>query len=771
MEEYNDLIIKINDVLNIIASTENTREKSKIFENNLTLFIDFKNSLNTILRLFQFKENGDITPNGISDNLKNIIAMLLQNKFVLENQPQFEYFASELLDSLSYNENRFAYNLQYEINMGKVETAIEYLQTRTDYLTILEENNYFQGENLNTSSALSYRSSKYEENMLGHALIQIKNNFLNMNKEDIIRIIQCIDNSGFFEKLIQKTDKQMDFYDKNLVFQYTDTILKLKSIFTPESIKDDKFVQTMWNGKIKNPKTIQNIISNVSIDNMYSLLESSSENSQNPFLLDLANHFKEVDFSDKNIALVINEILSRDNLPYEVAILLAKIDVPNNFSEFMDSEHFEEFSWLSEGTVFQTLKKSEKVIEDARRPYLPAEYYIKKLDSHADINPHFIDNLITLLDTDFFSEEEKESLKQCLDRNNLSCEQYPIPSIDYAQNTLNNFLTNKTPLEKATLQACIKSIIISSLADKGIDIHNQVFFGEGHGYNLGYFDSTNNCIWIDDSLLEKFLNSPELSQKAELFNTMFHEMHHAVQYDNITKGKINFLTYNFIKEDIIRQYDENFYNDNYQSIFSETDARKEGIIGTLEFLNGLNPQFVEVVKSPYEQSYISESENHSISQDEKKNLAIGKNGTNIDISDYIGYLIQSNPQILVNYPILSLEYNQDGTLKSLDTLLQEFEQKKSSQTTDYKNLYSIYYGLINKNISKSPVQDEALQQRIALFLQEEQSLVTMEDMQNCYCEVDKSNLSRLYSRLYNLIRANKQNSVTQEVGIDDNITI
>lgn len=768
MEEYNDLISRINDILNTITSTENTTEKSKIFENNLTLFIDFKNSLNTILRLFQFKENGDITQNGISDKLKNIIGMLLQNKTLFENQPQFEYFASELLDSLSYNENRFAYNLQYETNMGKVETAIEYLQTRTDYLTILEENNYFQGETLNTSSALSYRSSKYEENMLGHALIQIKNNFLNMKKEDIIRIIQCIDNSDFFEKLIQKTDKQMDFYDKNLVFQYTDTILKLKSIFTPENIKDDKFVQAMWSGKIKNPKTLQSIISNVSIDNIDSLLVSSSEKPQNSFLLDLVNHFKEVDFSDKNIALVINEILSRDNLPYEVATLLAKIDVPNNFSEFMDSEHFEEFSWLSEGTAFQTLKKSEKAIEDARRPYLPAEYYIKKLDSHTDINPHFIDNLITLLDTDFFSEEEKESIKQCFDRNNLSCEQYPIPSIEDAQNTLNDFLTNKTPLAKPTLQACVKSIISSTLASKGIDINNQVFFGEGHGHNLGYFDSTHDCIWIDDGLLEKFINSPELSRKAELFNTMFHEMHHAVQHDNIKKGKINFLTYNFIKEDIIREYDENFYNENYQSIYSETDARKEEIIGTLEFLNGLNPQFVEAVKSSYEQTYISESENHSISQDANKKLSIGKNGTNIDISDYIGYLIQSNPQILVDNPILSLEYNQDGTPKSLDTLLQEFEQKKSSPPADYKNLYSIYYGLINRCISKSPIQDEDLQQKIDLFLQEEQALVTMEDMQNCYCEVDKSNMSGLYSRLYSLTRANKQNSVTQEVDINDN---
>jgi len=173
MDEYNDLIIRINDILTTITSTENATEKSKLLQNNLTLFIDFKDSINTILRIYTFKGNENLAQNNIADKLQNIIGLLLKNSTLFKNQPQFEYFISELLDSLSYNENRFAYNLQYENNIGKVEAAIEYLQTRANYLTILEENNFFQGEGLNTSSALSYRSSKYEENMLGHALIQI----------------------------------------------------------------------------------------------------------------------------------------------------------------------------------------------------------------------------------------------------------------------------------------------------------------------------------------------------------------------------------------------------------------------------------------------------------------------------------------------------------------------------------------------------------------------------------------------------------------------
>lgn len=406
MKEYEEIIISINNILSIANSIEDPELQQEFLLKNADILQDFKNSIISILSLYQFKENGNISQNDVSDKLKNTITMLLKQKSFFENQPEFEYYISGLLDGLNYNENKFAFKLQYETNMNNVKTAISHLQTRSYYLRILEENGYFQDETLNGSSALSYRSSKYEENMLGHALIQIKNNFLSVKKEDIIEIIQCIDNSDFFDELIQKPDKQMDFYDKNLIFQYTDTILKLKSIFTPETVKDDKFVQAMWNGEIKDSKTIQSIVKNISLDTLNVLLNLSNINSQTPFLLDLANHFNQLNYSDKNIAIVINEILNKGLSPYEVAKVLVEIDIPKDLTEFMDSEHSDKYSWLLEGAVFQTLKESEKDIEDAKRPFLPAQYYVKKLDvvrSSSGMDKHFVQNLITLLHSDYYT--------------------------------------------------------------------------------------------------------------------------------------------------------------------------------------------------------------------------------------------------------------------------------------------------------------------------------------------------------------------------------
>ena len=303
------------------------------------------------------------------------------------------------------------------------------------------------------------------------------------------------------------------------------------------------------------------------------------------------------------------------------------------------------------------------------------------------------------------------------------------------------------------------------LKSNNIDIQNKVFFGNGNG-TLGYYNHSNLSIWIDDSLLENYLNSNILFDKAELFKTMFHEMQHAIQYNNIKTGKMNYLTYNFIKEEIIEEYDTKFYNDNYNKIFMESDARKGEILGALEFLSRLNPDFVKAIRNDFESEYVAESEEHTIYTDSKKKFPIGKENY-IDISEYVGLLIQSNIQILEENPILSIEYNEDGTKKDIYTLLQEFEKQKVKNDIDYRGLYSIYYGLITKYMETNSIEEVELKQKIDEFMQDEQDLVTMEDMQNYYHSVDKSNLNKLYARLYDITRNRQNESISKEVDLDD----
>lgn len=797
MEEYIELINKTDTILTTAEMITDNMKRHNFLKENISVFNDFKNSLHLILREYQIKEKGSSYQNEIADIVKNNIVRLLKQKELFENDTEYEYFESDLIEALTWNENKYAFNLQYENDISKIESALQYSQDRNEYIRVIRESKLFEEPNITGETAKKYLSNEFEQNMYGHILIQMRNNLLSLPKEQVVEIIKLIDNFSFFKDLISKDSKNMSFYEKNLVYQYSETVLKMKSIFTPDILKDDIIIRQMWDGKIEDDKTLKNILSNISIKSFMDISEYDEEKSNKGFIINLSEHFKSVNLSNNNLAMVMRNIFESKSASNEFAKFLAQIDVPNDYTEFLESEHSKRFEWLTDFNTFNSLKECEKLMLDAQRPFLPSEYYIKKLDKLQEtqnISDHFVENLITLIHSDYYTPQEKGRVIDALKNNGLY-NQYitdekitfeeidtleitslkvkqayysgQIIPIDIAQKILTENLIDKNSIDKVMLQSCVQSVICNMLKSNNIDIQNKVFFGNGNGI-LGYNDSNNLSIWIDDSLLEKYLNSNVLSDKTELFKTMFHEMQHAIQYDNIISGKINYLTYNFIKEEIIEEYDEEFYNANYKKIFMESDARKEEILGTLEFLNGLNPNFVKTIRSDMESEYVAESEEHTIYTDSKKKFSIG-NKTFIDISEYVGLLIQNNPKILEENPILSTEYNADGTKKDIYTLFQEFEKQKAQNDIDYRDVYSIYYGLITKDMETNSIEDVKLKQKIDEFMQDEQDLVTMEDMQNCYHSVDKSNIKQLYARLYDITRnRNRQNkSISEEVDLDD----
>lgn len=302
----------------------------------------------------------------------------------------------------------------------------------------------------------------------------------------------------------------------------------------------------------------------------------------------------------------------------------------------------------------------------------------------------------------------------------------------------------------------------------GIDIGTRVFFGTSHSSTHGYYDHQHKCIWIDASVLEKFLTSPSFEDKAYLFRVIFHEMQHAVQHHNIDNKNINYLTYNFIKESIIREYDDDYYSQNYKSIFMESDARKEEILGSLEFLKGLNPEFICKLKKKYQYDYIIETNLHPIYRDSSKTLLVGQNNTKINVSDYVGFLIKSNPEILFEHSILRIEYNPDGSYKSLETLLDEFEQIEPT-SSDYSNMYSIYYGLILKAAQQTNHNDTPLQERISAFFEKGSGLVSTRDMQDYYSKQPLEDVREVYQRFLKIVTPSSPSAEHSSQGGDTNV--
>lgn len=801
MKDYTDLLDQMNQALKEIQSFETENDKISFVEDNFELFFNFKNELSNMLRKYQFKESNNQYQNDICDKLKDNLIQILSVDNVFEydsdEMSYLKYFKSNILDALSTNENKFAFRIQYEGSMNNTKSAILYLKYRDDYLKAIEDNNLLKDEDLTSYSSNSYINNHYEQNMLGHSLIQLNNNFKDLEKEDIIQLMSCIDSSSFINSLETHIGNS-NFFDENLTQQYINTVLKLKSIFKPDDVLNDKFVQLFWNGKIQDSKTIQSITKNISIDNVSDLLLNSVENESIKLFSGFSKHFKSVGMSDDNISKFFSALISKDSLDKSIANFLAEIDMPENLEEFENGKHFEEYPWLLKGDTFDKIKDVEKKLDNARYPFLPCDYYIKKLNGTSTSNnfdTHFIQNLITLLHTEFYSEDEKNKLKDNLKESNLYIDYIDDTDITFEPNDnkmltykkaiqcyfagkiipndisisiINNLVVNDAfqnkRLDKKLLEASVQSMMSNYLSEKEIDLGNRVFFGNGKLINRGYYTHLNKSIWIDDNLIDKFINSPDLSGKTDLFDTMFHEMQHAIQFKNIDKGNIDYLTYNFIKEEAIQNYDEDFYNNNYTSMYIESDARKQAILETLDFLKSVNPEFVQVIREKSEPKYIAETLQHTVYNDAEKEMQIGNKKVPINISDYLGNLIENNPTILKNYPQLAIEYNVDGTRKDIQSLLLDYSNKKDDKNINFSNTYSIYHGLITQAMSESEVSDVKLNEQVAEFLNEQPELISLEDMQNYYKNVPKDKINEFHRN----VMLQFEDPKVKEVDLNDN---
>jgi len=751
--------------------------KLSFLESNLAIFGYFKDSLFLILLNYQFKEPDNPTQNTKSDTLRSVISKILAINDFFEHYDSFKYFKSDILDCLSKNEGDFAHKLQFDKSMPKIKIALQYFQDRDTYKRTLQENNYFEGQDLNSPSAKSYISNGYERCVLGHSLKFLRDNLNDMSLADIEEIFKYANNSPFFDDLLSKINGKLSDDDELLVTQYIEFILKLKSLFMPSKIKDDKFVQAMWNGKITNNKFLSLIAKNTPLRAFDSLMEGIPNNSDDNTLENLATHFKEHGLSYTNISYIVYEILS-GNISYEcIAELLAEIDLPLDFQEFTNGKHFKTFAWLITGpNPLSLLLKKGNNIKYAEKPFLPATYYVKILDRlflEPNKDEHFLGNLYTLLRTDYFSEEEKQAIQERLDANNLNSpykvdcqivfegnESYEdlclkikqayssgqtIP-LSIAQNIFNSTLSVTISPDSLTLQACVQSTICNILASMGITDEYQVFFGKSNNEN-GYQISSPPHIWINSHLLAQFINESSLESKTKLFETISHECNHAWQDYITANGDIDFLGYNWTLENTIRQYDSNFYPNNYKKIFIESDSRKKGILGHLHFLHGLNPSFAATIRQSLEEKYFVEATTYSLSQDSKKEFAIGDTTITIDVSDYVGYLIKDNPSILTETPILNIGYHQDGSQKSIDVLLDEFEKGTYTQDSNPSNIYSIYDGLISKELANSPTIDDTLQEKIHHFKSQAPCSASMKAVQNIAESVSPEYIANLFDRM------------------------
>ena len=207
-----------------------------------------------------------------------------------------------------------------------------------------------------------------------------------------------------------------------------------------------------------------------------------------------------------------------------------------------------------------------------------------------------------------------------------------------------------------------------------------------------------------ESIVHNFIENGDIS----ILNAVYHENTHVDQGKSLPD---NYMRYMMYKEILLRNKIPEYYETNYREIFYEIEAREKGAEGLLELLESFG-----MAKAGLEFTYngkkttdiVGELQSEISSERELYGHAFIKNinGKQVNINDYFDHFIADNPHYISN-SVLTMEYNEDGRLKTLEQILSEILVIKDDKKVDF------YYDILrNGNILKKQFPDRNVDELI-----------------------------------------------------------
>lgn len=316
--------------------------------------------------------------------------------------------------------------------------------------------------------------------------------------------------------------------------------------------------------------------------------------------------------------------------------------------------------------------------------YLP-ENYSEDLESMEDsIFDSFINDLgiIKLFDGRIPEEYCDYVIKQKLTKDSL----------------LNQNINKYLPILKRAFEDKVQHM----LAKEGIEGYTIEFF-EKDGDTLGYHNKATRTIgFLEDNLLELD------ESNSHIINTAYHEVRHAIQakhYNTTDFTNLDGSRYNMIKEEIIRDDENNFYKRNYTRMYCEIDARLAGTRGQAEYLKYLGiseEQVIENVGSTKRtlKEIVEENQKEEQVNTDFASNKVDRDGRIVSISQKAAELIRNKPDWLKKYPVLGLEFDENGERKKTPEIL------SSAISCANPSIYDIYTKILGTGVTVS-LEDSA----------------------------------------------------------------
>lgn len=657
--EINTTDNSIDTFYNLITSHTNPEEA---FQENLIVWKQFYDNRHYI-----------ILKNILDDRLFKIIKFLLEQ----EKGQIFDYFQSELLDTLiSYQNQLEASVTRKELKDSEtISTILKNIDCYEEICKFIENNqNIFKEDIITKNSIYKFIRTPMLTNSIISLIITIDENFFELQPELVLKTIKFIETKLM---TIKPSEKIKDYLYNEMFYQYFAKIIPIKD-FSNQKLKEDKIINAIITEKVSNKKII---------DKLFDKLEPTS-------IIELFNNdiFKVINFIDN--LKTINEV--------EKQVLINKIG-----NLFLTPEYFYNLLPLITNNYknkylsrYLTKDKIEKILNytlgcDTSDLSFESINYMLENDF---VNRLFLSNLIETLTSQQknFPEEQRIILLKkvqeklikhnLIEKTNKEFDEKDIVlyeeeiSLDNAIELLDNYLSKKEQLNLKQAKNIIKSIIKNFAKTIGIN-DLEVYFVKHQDYNGSHITDSNDntkSINININLIEKLLdNQLVLIERIQVLITSLHELYHAKKNKDKQEQKVDVETYKMIKEDILSDYNPDYYTINYKQYQEEIEARINSYNMLAKFFETYLPNHLNKLQNSI--LAMLEYEN-SIKRDR-----ININRINIMNKDHVDFnlafdtLIKYIPSILEEYPILKLEYNKDGYTKSYEELL-------LSQNDDNKEL-------------------------------------------------------------------------------------
>ena len=249
-------------------------------------------------------------------------------------------------------------------------------------------------------------------------------------------------------------------------------------------------------------------------------------------------------------------------------------------------------------------------------------------------------------------------------------------------------------ITKFLTKTCAKQFGISDKVE--IELLKQDEFEEKYGKdtigNCSYDKKTNNSI-VSYSVYNVVANlmSKDSSNIIRVIQTIGHEVTHAYQnlliHGNGEKEPFDRTQYIMAMEDISRKIDENFYDDNYLTLYKENQAEVQGLNYAIDILRIMGKEDILEKNDLYIQELRKKCQSRVYENKRKEdNLELS---TIADTEMNARVYLDIYPELIDEYPILQIAFGKDGHKKNATTLLNERKDMlKTREKSDVDNLYS-----------------------------------------------------------------------------------